>query len=123
MKLIYIAGPFRGATQWDIEINVHEAALGGMKVAEAGGVPVIPHTMYRAWNGTLDDQFWLDATREILRRCDGLALLAGWDWSAGARAEREEAVALGMPIIELANTLLEEWIRDVVVERAPVSEP
>jgi hypothetical protein len=89
MKLVYIAGPFRGKNAWEVENNIREAEGVGFAVANLGMIPVIPHTMYRFFDGTLDDKFWLDATLELMHRCDALLLSTGWRKSEGANKESE----------------------------------
>lgn len=114
MKLIYIAGPFRGPNAWVVESNIRCAEMVGMSVASLGGVPVIPHTMYRFWNGTLTDEFWLNATLDILRRCDGAVFVDGWEQSAGSVAEHKEAVRLGLVVTHqsaLLSVQFREWLR------------
>ncbi len=96
IPLIYIAGPFRGPTPLDVRRNVENARDFGMLVAEQGGYPMIPHTMTADFDKQLDDQFWLDGTMEMLRRCDGIACLGHWQTSRGARAEMEWATSAGM---------------------------
>ena len=87
MKLIYVAGPFRGETPWDVEQNIRNAEEIGLELAEQGWVPVIPHTMYRYFDKRCSDEFWLDGTLELMRRCDALHLCPGWERSSGSRAE------------------------------------
>jgi hypothetical protein len=98
LPLIYIAGPFRGPTPLDVRRNVEAARDLGLRVAQAGGSPVIPHTMTADFDKQLDDQFWLDGTMELLRRCDAIVLTNNWAWSTGARAEVEVATAIEMPV-------------------------
>lgn len=87
MHLIYIAGPFRGNTPWDVYCNVHEAEMLGLEVAKLGLYPVIPHAMTRNFDKLLTDQFWLDGTLEMMKRCDGLITTPWWNASTGAREE------------------------------------
>lgn len=89
MRLVYIAGPFRGATPWDVHCNVHEAELLGLEVAKLGIYPVIPHAMTRNFDKLLTDQFWLDGTLELMMRCDALITTERWNLSSGARTEVE----------------------------------
>lgn len=93
--LIYVAGPFRASNAWLVEKNIRRAEELGMRVAELGGTPVIPHTMYRFWNGTLTDEFWLSATLDLLRRCDAAVFTENWESSSGARGELAECKKLG----------------------------
>lgn len=98
-KLTYIAGPFRGASAWEVEQNIRHAENVGFHVALGGGIPIIPHTMYRFWDGTQTDRFWLSATLTLLQRCDEILLLVGWEKSKGSVAEYKEAVRLGLTVI------------------------
>lgn len=96
--LVYVAGPFRAVTPWTVEQNVRAAEAIGFALAGVGVVPVIPHTMFRFFDKTQTDRFWLDGTLELLRRCDAVCLLTTWEQSAGARGEKTEADRLGLPV-------------------------
>ena len=112
MKIVYVAGPFRGVNAWEIEQNIRRAEQLGMKVALAGAMPLIPHANTRFFHGTLGDEFWLDGTLELLRRCDAIIMTDDWRRSSGATAEREEAIARHMPVFESNEiNLLERWAK------------
>ena len=98
MKLVYVAGPYRASDSWEVEHNVRDAENVGFMIAQFGAVPVIPHTMYRFWNGTLTDEFWLEATLDIMRRCDAVVMACDWEFSSGAKAEKQEAERLKIPV-------------------------
>jgi len=98
MKVVYIAGPFRGRDENEVHSNILEARAVGFRVARHGGVPLIPHTMYEGFDGKLTDEFWLDATMRLLGRCDAVVLCNCWWYSNGALAEIEAARALGLPV-------------------------
>jgi hypothetical protein len=102
-KLIYVAGPFRGRNQFEIEKNIRKAEEAGLDVAILGGVPVIPHSMYRYYQNTLPDAVWTMSTMELFRRCDALLLIEGWRNSVGSVAEREEAIRLNVPIFDVSQ--------------------
>jgi hypothetical protein len=53
--------------------------------------------MYRFYDRTLSDQFWLEATLDLLRMCHAVVFTARWKGSAGARGEEAEARRLGLP--------------------------
>lgn len=97
--VLYIAGPFRAANAWLVEQNVRRAEEAALRAAELGWVPLCPHSMTRFFDGTLTDEYWLAATLELLRRCDAILMLPGWQGSAGARAEHAEAVRLGVKVL------------------------
>jgi hypothetical protein len=98
VKIIYIAGPFRAPAAWGIEQNIREAERVGLEVARVGAVPLIPHTMYRHFQGACSDDFWLQATSDLLRKSDAVLLLPRWRLSAGARGEERLARTLGLPV-------------------------
>lgn len=121
MPLIYIAGPFRAANGLDLHRNICEAEALGYRVAELGAVPVIPHTMYRHFDRTLDDQFWLNGTLELLRPCHAAVFSARWTSSAGSRGEHRFCEQEGIEFFGVAHLerpapsapcAVEQWILD-----------
>jgi hypothetical protein len=127
LPLIYIAGPFRGATPLDVRRNVERARDYGLIVAQAGGYPMIPHTMTSEFDKQLVDQFWLDGTLEMLLRCDAIALIPGWQDSRGATLEQAWASARGMPAWEFSFSCavadLADWIAGLRPCVLPAVEP
>ena len=110
MKVVYIAGPYRGRSRAEVELNIQVARKVGVMAARAGWSPLIPH----ANTGHLDEvapdlseEFWLEATLELMRRCDAVLLCPGWQVSTGTRAEIREAKALGLPVYESLDQLWE----------------
>lgn len=98
MKVVYVAGPFRGPTAWDIQQNVRRAEQCALEVAKLGAMPICPHKNTENFHGLLTDSFWLDGTLELMRRCDGVYAMPSWKRSLGATAEVEEAQRLGIPV-------------------------
>ena len=98
MKRIYIAGPYRGANAWEVERNIRRVEELGFRVAEMGGLSVIPHTMYRYWDGTLTDDFWLACGIKLLDVCDAVCVVTGYANSRGTLAEINSAVMAGKPV-------------------------
>lgn len=107
--LLYIAGPYRASTPWLVAQNIRAAEALGLHIARYGAFPVIPHSMYAHFDKALPDRFFLDATLEIMRRCDGVVLLPTWESSTGAKAEASEAIRLGMPV----------WVADETYRTQP----
>jgi hypothetical protein len=87
MLVIYICGPFTADTAWEIECNIRRAEELGLEVAKLGMMPLIPHSNTRYFHGQCTDEFWYQGTMELLRRCDALITVPGWENSAGSVAE------------------------------------
>ncbi len=103
--LVYIAGPFtgKGATeeqrQLNTTLNITRAERLGIEVAKAGAYPIIPHcnTQHSDFEEAQPYSFWIDATGELLRRCDAVLFTDDWETSAGARGENEIAIDYMIP--------------------------
>lgn len=106
MKVIYIAGKYRGPNAWAVEQNIRAAEEVAARVAAMGLMPMVVHPMTRFIGGAnADEKFWVDGTKEIMRRCDAVVLVPGWGSSAGTRAEIEEAKRLGIPVFGIDSQL------------------
>lgn len=108
MKLIYIAGPFRGANAWAIEQNIRRAEETAFMVWSAGFVAICPHTNTRFFEGALPDHMWLEGDLEILSRCDAMVLAPNWEHSRGTAAEIAFAQERGIRVFETV-TELKAW--------------
>lgn len=111
MRLVYIAGPFRGPTTWDIHRNVCRAEAAALEVARLGAMPLCPHKNTEHFQGQLSDVFWCAGTMEMLRRCDAMYVLPDSEASMGTQAEIDGARQRGIPVFltfaELGDWLLE----------------
>jgi hypothetical protein len=93
LPLIYIAGPFRADTPWEIECNVRRAEAHGLYVAKLGGVPLIPHPMYRFFQNALPDAFWLEAGIALLSKCNALDCVVTKEFVSTSKTAAEIAYA------------------------------
>lgn len=109
MKLIYVAGPYRASTGWGVDQNIQRAREIGAQVAEAGGLPVVPHANTAHYDGIQNDTFWLDGTLELMRRCDAVLMSPTWEKSMGSRGEHAEAIKRGLPVFYELSAL-REWL-------------
>lgn len=98
MKVVYVAGKYRGPHAWAVEQNIRAASDVAAAVIRAGHMPLTPHKNIAHMEGLADDAFFLAGTLELLRRCDAVILVPGWESSVGARAEVAEANRLGLPV-------------------------
>lgn len=96
MKVIYVAGPFRGKNAWEVEKNIRHAEALAFEVNKLGAelgirrgcTALCPHTNNRFFDGTLTDEFWLESTMVMLKRsCDAIIMTDNFRRSTGAMAE------------------------------------
>lgn len=115
MKVVYIAGPFRGPNAWEVECNIRRAEALALEVWRMGVAVICPHTNTRFFDGAAPDKVWLEGDLEILKRCD--AVLMTWDWakSQGATAERHFAELHKIPVFE-SQVDLSVWLLTLEVK-------
>ena len=110
MRVVYVAGPFRGANSWDMEQNIRRAEELAMEVWRIGLVAFCPHANARYSFGVGEDDDWLSGDLEILERCDAILFTPDWERSSGARTEHAKALEHGIPVfydlkeLDLART-------------------
>lgn len=100
MKLVFISGPYRSDTEYGVHKNIQNAEAVALRVWQLGHVAFCPHKNTAYFGGIAPDSLWLEGDLEVLRRCDALCLVPGWETSSGARAEFALAIELGLPIYE-----------------------
>jgi nucleoside 2-deoxyribosyltransferase len=118
IPLIYVAGPFSASTRARVDDNIVHAVAYGLRVARAGGMPVVPHanTAHPDYEHAQSYEFWVKATAKLMTRCDGVLLIPDWVLSRGACGERELAIKIGLPVFDFpaeldnAEARLVNWI-------------
>ena len=103
MKVIYVAGPYRAKTAWERQRNIQEAAIVAAEVWNQGNCAICPQMNSANFDGAADDQVFLDGYVEILRRCDELWLVSGWERSQGTMMEIKEAHRNNIPVIDFTT--------------------
>jgi len=102
MKVVYIAGPYSNG---DVAVNVRNAIEVGMRIADLGHYPLIPHlTHFAHLLFPRPYEYWLELDNRILERCDVLYRMSGS--SSGADKELELAKKLGVPVTNNYTILL-----------------
>lgn len=103
--MVYVAGPYsRGLFDENIA-NVADAAD---KLASAGLVPFVPHTLTFLWavRHQRPADFWYEFDLKWLERCDMLLRLPGE--SSGSDREVKEALELGIRVFTDIDELIAE---------------
>lgn len=100
MIFVYVAGPFSAPTREGVEANIFRVVEYGVKIAELGFFPVIPHanTADPRFEKVQDYPFWIEGTMGLMERSDVLFLIPGWEASSGSRGEHARQKELCKPI-------------------------
>lgn len=110
MKVIYVAGPFRGANHWQIAENIRRAERLALEVWRMGAAAICPHANTAHFQGAAPDEVWLEGNLELLRRCDAMVVTEGWQKSEGTKAEIFKANQWSKPVFMSARSLL-AWLK------------
>jgi len=98
VKIIYVAGPYRNPSEHMVLKNIMAARDKALFVWRNGGVAICPHlnTFFMGGAFELPDKTWLDGDLEIIRRCDAIWMIPGWEGSGPSKREEEEAKLYGL---------------------------
>lgn len=112
MKVVFICGPYRGSTAWEIEQNVRVAEEASLEAMRVGAFPYCPHTASRFFEGILPDAFFLKGCLEMLGRCDAILTVGEWRGSSGAVNEVDFARENGIRYFGSVEAL-KAWLEAV----------
>ena len=87
MKIIYVAGAYRNKTEWGLIENIRHAEKEAIKLWQEGWAVICPHKNTAHFGGLCPDDTWLKGDIEMLKRCDAIYMLKGWQKSEGANME------------------------------------
>ena len=107
MQIAYIAGKYRDTYPYQIQENIDRAKEVAKEVWKAGHVAICPHLNSINFEGINTEQHFIDGTLEILRRCDALILVPGWETSQGTLGEIKEAEKLRIPVLYSVDQFLD----------------
>jgi hypothetical protein len=111
MKLVYVAGPYRANGEWFIYENIRRAEAVALEVWKMGAACICPHKNTAFFNGACPDQVWLDGDLEMVRRCDAILCVPGWERSVGSLGEVALAKEIGIPVFQSVEEL-KSWIKE-----------
>jgi nucleoside 2-deoxyribosyltransferase len=113
VKLVYLAGPYSAEYASDLWDNVMKARDWTKRLMFIGLSVFCPHlnSMFMDGYGGMDHARFMAIDKEILKRCDGVAVMAGWEDSGGTLEEIAFATELGLPVFYLKDGLdqLMDW--------------
>jgi hypothetical protein len=122
VKLVYIAGPFSARTREGVELNIARAVALGVEVARLGAMPVCPHanTSHPEYERVQPYSFWIEGTMLLLRKCDAVMLVPGWENSKGACCEYDDAFQRNVPIFDALGDL-DRWLMATSTAEVPIA--
>lgn len=99
MKVIYVAGGYRANTEWGLIENIRKAESSAIKLWQKGWAVICHHKNTAHFGGLCSDEVWLEGDLEILKRCDAIYMVSGWQKSKGATRELQLAKQIGLEVI------------------------
>jgi hypothetical protein len=101
MKIVYIAGPYRGISEHAVRMNIRRAEEEALFVWSEGGAAMCPHKNTAGFGGAygIPDETWLAGDLELLARCDAIYPIQEWMYSSGAKVEVQFAREHGIKIL------------------------
>ena len=105
MAAIYVSGSYSAPSPAGVEGHVRAASAWTTYLAELGFAPICPHTNIQQI-GRLGYEDIMAVDFVLLRLCQGVFLLPGWEKSPGAVREREFAQLAGIQVFESVDELL-----------------
>lgn len=121
--LIYVAGAYRAATEWEVRKNIERSADRAAEVwrlnppnAHPWVMAVAPCLNTAFFGGVVRDEVFLACDLELLRRCDAMIVADGADGSEGVMREIRFARDHGIPALANMKSLV-EWLDEAEARR------
>lgn len=99
MKVIYVAGKYRGESEREVFDNIIHARSAALKLWNEGWAVICPHTNCMFMGSQMFNNAFMEGDLEILKRCDAIYLLEGFIESVGAVMELGYAQGIGLEIL------------------------
>jgi hypothetical protein len=122
---VYIAGPYRSDSINGVRENIEAARRAAVELAKRGIHFRCPHTMTGFMDGVATDEYFLGLGLEMLRGCQAILLLPGWEKSHGTREEIRLAETLCVhrcENIEYVEQWKTEWEEERLLDGAEYRE-
>lgn len=107
--VVFISGPYRAPTEWQVVQNIRAAENLALKIWRPGVAVICPHKNTAFFGGIHHDDVWLDGDLELVKRSDAIVCAPGWEKSVGAKGEIDYAKKLSIPVF-FACEEFENWL-------------
>ena len=99
MRVLYTAGPYRDDRgMYYVWQNIEQAKAVARELWLMGFAVICPHANTQMMDGNDTHEMFLQGDFEMVKRCDGIVVLPGWERSEGTRREIVCAKANGVPV-------------------------
>lgn len=103
MYVVYVIGPYRAPTSFEMHHNIQAARDAAIQLWREGYAVICPH-MNSCWlDGVITDTAFLKHYLHILARCDMAFVLPGWQHSVGSREEVKLCIAQNIPVFDITR--------------------
>jgi hypothetical protein len=99
MKVVFISGAYRAKNKEGVKANIQHAREAAEMLWQTGYCVITPHLNTAFMDGVASDTAFLEGDIEILKRCDAIYMLKGWESSIGACEELRIAIEYGLEVI------------------------
>jgi len=99
MRVIYVAGPYRG----EIKYNVLKAAAVGKLLRQCGKAVIVPHMESLFFPESLTEDEWIEHGLDLLHCVDTVVLVPEWKDSIGTKNEIDYAGEYKKSVYEFAD--------------------
>jgi hypothetical protein len=98
-QIVFISGKYR--SKYGIigrAVNIIKAYRAGRRLVKQGYSCYIPHMNTALMDGLQDEDWFLEATLKMLKHCQAVYMMSGWQSSIGACLELHEAKKRGIEV-------------------------
>ena len=103
--LVYVAGAYRGKSKnklinkLQVMRNIYRAWRVARELWGMGYTVICPHANSALMDSVAPNETFLKGDIEMLKKCDGIVMLPGWEYSAGAVREYMVAIDREMKVM------------------------
>lgn len=113
-KVVYVAGPYTAETDFERKKNIQRADEVNADLWKKGYFAICPHKITAFYGGLVQEEVFIDGGLEILRRCDAVVLVKGWEKSNGTIGEIREAIRFRIPIYKNVKDFIRNRPKDPI---------
>lgn len=119
VRLVYVCGPITAKTREAHAANLERGRRAGFEVWGMGAMAIVPHlNSLKMYENGVDGAAIYLGDLELMKRCDAVLVLDGWEASFGCNLEVSWAHHNGMPVF---HTLIE--LKCWLEEKSPLHPP